>query len=119
MFRPRSNSTGSLSPTFPLSDDKRREKLQSLVKWFSSTCPDNSCKVPEFPPLMKEDGQSGTYAWTSMYSNYLNAFLENKSQKIPLLTALAEDVITYSLNSNIMPQSIQDKYLTLFERMNR
>ena len=118
MSRPRSNSTGSLSPSTPLTDDQRAQKLQSITDWFAANCPDNSCNVPEFPPLIEEDRQRGTYAWTSMYANYIHAFLENKSQKIPLLTALAEDVITYSLNSSLMPQAIQDKYLNLFERMN-
>jgi hypothetical protein len=123
MSRSRAYSTGSLPSDEHFTHEEQERRLAELVAWFNVTCPDNSCKVPKHPPLLKTTLSSSPtlYDWDTMYSNYRTAFIENKSQRIPLLTALAEDTITYGINAedpgSLMPKRYFDMYINLFFRM--
>ena len=127
MSRPRAYSTGSLPSDEQFTHQEQESRLAELIAWFNVTCPDNSCKVPKHPPLLKHANpmkltpSPTIYDWETMYLNYLNAFIENTSQRIPLLIALAEDTITYGINAedpgSLMPKRHFDMYINLFFRM--
>ena len=101
----------------------QEEREDAMFEWFSTTCPDNSCVVPEHPPLMKTTASTypPQYDWHGMYTNYLNAFRGNPGQRVPLMTALAEDALTYgprSENARVrMPQAYYEMYVNLFTKM--
>ena len=79
MSRSRAYSTGSLPSDEHFTHEEQERRLAELIAWFNVTCPDNSCKVPKHPPLLKTTLSSSPtlYDWDTMYSNYRTAFIEN------------------------------------------